>query len=79
MYNHEALKNEIIKNLIEKNVIGVVDLKMTNQIDKPFSKKEWDIVRFNDLKSYIIECSLQHKQIEVEFLNEYNSLLKNIS
>lgn len=79
MYNYEALKSEIIKNLIEKNVIGVVDLKMTNQIEKPISKKEHDIVRFKVLQLYIMECSFHKQQIEIEILNEYNSLSKNIS
>lgn len=72
--------NKDFQNMPKSRIVGLIDLQMlSNEVEKPISKKEWDIVRFKDLQNYIIECSYNGQQIEVEILNEYNSLLKNIS
>lgn len=54
----------------------VFDIKLEKENQKPMSKKEWDRERIKDLKGYIMDCSLSGQTIDIELLNEYNSLVE---
>ena len=56
----------------------VLDVKMkkNEQSEKPISKEEWDSIRLEQLKSYIMRCSILNESIDQKLFNEYNSLVK---